>query len=54
LENKKTLSKKTRIIISASALLVGAGFIVLGIFQSEVLIVLNKAIKICMECIGLG
>lgn len=37
-------------------LLIGAGvvFIVLGIFRGEVAIVFTKAIRICLECIGIG
>lgn len=36
-------------------LLMGAGMMAVGIFiRNEHLMVLNKAIKICMECIGLG
>jgi hypothetical protein len=37
-------------------LLVGAGvvFIVLGVYRGEVAIVFTKAIRICLECIGIG
>ena len=33
---------------------VAAGMIGYGVYRGEVSIVLNKAINICMECIGLG
>lgn len=39
-----------RIVIAAAA----CGFIVYGAFRGEVEIVLNKAVNICLECIGLG
>lgn len=39
-----------RIMIAA----VACGFIVYGTFRGEVEIVLNKAVNICLECIGLG
>ncbi len=35
-------------------LALGAGFLVLGIFDGEVAIVLSRAANICLECIGIG
>jgi len=35
-------------------LLLAAGFLTLGITRGEVLEVFKKAVKICLECIGLG
>lgn len=29
-------------------------FIIIGVIQNEHLIVLEKAVKICLECIGIG
>lgn len=37
-----------------SLLLVAAAFIAIGISRGENTLVLQKAIRICMECIGLG
>lgn len=39
-----------RIAIAAAA----CAFIVYGVVRGEVEIVLNKAVNICLECIGLG
>lgn len=39
-----------RIIIAVAS----CGFIVYGTFRGEMEIVLNKAVNICLECIGLG
>ncbi|MDE5699043.1 MAG: hypothetical protein K2I96_16830 [Lachnospiraceae bacterium] len=39
-----------RIIIAVTA----CGFLVYGTARGEVEIVLNKAVNICLECIGLG
>ena len=35
-------------------IMVAIGMIVLGIAREEALMVIRKAINICMECIGLG
>ena len=35
-------------------LIVAAVFIVYGVSRDEVTLIFNKAIRICMECIGLG
>lgn len=34
--------------------LIGVLFIFIGVKREEVLTVFNKAVKICMECIGIG
>ena len=33
---------------------IGAVFLVLGILRGEAQVVLAKAIRICLECIGIG
>ncbi len=35
-------------------LALGAVLIVLGIYRGEVAVVLSRATKICLECIGIG
>lgn len=41
--------------LPALALLVlGAGLMAFGLFRGEGLVVLQKAIHICLECIGIG
>ena len=39
-----------RLILLATSL----GFIALGVSKRESVIVLQKAVKICLECIGIG
>ncbi|MGI5174208.1 hypothetical protein H0R92_11505 [Treponema sp. OMZ 840] len=41
-------------LAAACALVLGAAFIVFGIMRGEQRIVLQKAIRICLECIGIG
>ena len=49
-KNKKTLT----LIFKCTVLAVGVTFIVLGIFNGGMKDVLEKAVQICRECIGLG
>lgn len=46
--------KKSRILISVLALVLGLVLIVFGIFRGEAEGVFMKSIRICMECIGIG
>lgn len=48
----KTLLKKN--IPAILLLLLGAGLIVFGLSYGQATSVMNKAIRICMECIGIG
>ena len=41
-------------LLPGCLLLAGAVMIVLGIVRGEHQIVLDKAIRICLECIGIG
>lgn len=40
--------------ITVLFLVVGAVFLSLGIWREEYTVVMNKAINICLECIGIG
>lgn len=46
--------KKLPMIVPIFSLILGILFIILGAFRGEAIVVLNKAIRICMECIGIG
>ena len=48
------MRKFSRWFPAAALLVLAAGFIVLGVNRGEVLVVLRKAINICLECIGIG
>lgn len=43
-----------RFVLSVSVFLLAIVFICYGAARGEISIVLNKAVNICLECIGLG
>ncbi|RKI82091.1 thioredoxin [bacterium 0.1xD8-71] len=46
--------KKRLLFLRVAGLVIAVVFICFGGFRGEMNIVLNKAITICFECIGLG
>ena len=36
------------------ALLLGAGLLVIGVAHGEPGVILQKAIRVCLECVGIG
>ena len=46
--------KNKKNIITVALLVISVIFIVLGVIREEHLEVLGKAVKICLECIGIG
>ncbi len=50
----KGMEKRTRRLIAGAILVVAVMMIVYGMYRGEVSIVLNKAVNVCLECIGLG
>ena len=49
---RKQLSKKAA--AQVLLLLLGLAFLVCGVMRGEADTVLNKAIKLCLECVGIG
>ena len=48
------MSEKTRSLVACILVVVSALFTVVGIWRRENKTVENKAVNICMECIGIG
>jgi hypothetical protein len=43
-----------RRLIGTLVIVIAIAMVVLGVFRDEVTDVFNKAIRICLECIGIG
>lgn len=43
-----------RYVIPIALMVIGVGFIVVGIFDKEISAVLSKATALCRECVGIG
>ncbi|WP_193726009.1 CD1871A family CXXC motif-containing protein [Anaerosacchariphilus polymeriproducens] len=48
------MSKSLKRKIQTITCILSAAFIIYGINRGEMEVVLNKAVNICLECIGLG
>lgn len=46
--------RNTSNVITLPLLVLGIFFLAMGIYRDEVSIVLQKAINICLECVGIG
>lgn len=53
-KRSKMILQNNKKIIPLLLLGVGVIFIVMGINRGEVAIVFNKAVRVCLECIGIG
>ncbi|MCX4325726.1 MAG: CD1871A family CXXC motif-containing protein [Lachnospiraceae bacterium] len=48
------MESKRRNMERAVVLIIACAFIIYGITRNETAVVLNKAVNICLECIGIG
>lgn len=48
------MDRNKRRAVQIAALVLAVCMTACGIYRGETLIVLNKAVNICLECIGLG
>ena len=46
--------ERLRLLLFLTAFVLGAAFMLNGIFRGEVAVMLKKAVYICLECIGIG
>ena len=53
-ERSVRLFKTRKAIFQMILLVVGAAMVGFGAFRGEVDIVLGKAIRLCLECVGIG
>lgn len=54
MDNRKKSEYRKKWAVRAAMLVSAIGFIWFGADRGEVGVVLNKAINICFECIGIG
>ena len=48
------MTRTKRNILRISMFVLGAAFVAVGIFRNETAEVFDKAVRICLECIGIG
>lgn len=48
------MSRGVRIGLFSALIVIGAACLLIGIFSGQALAVLRKAIRVCLECIGIG
>lgn len=53
-KNVVQVTTKWKATVQISLLFMGAVFITYGVTRGEAGVVLSKAVKICLECVGIG
>ena len=48
------ISERTAFFVGIVILILGAAFMIFGIWRGVMAVVFEKAVNICMECIGIG
>ena len=53
-EGVMKLGHVKRTVVQAALLIAGVAMLCFGIWRGEAAVVLSKAIKLCLECVGIG
>ena len=53
-ERVMKLRNSTKAAVQAALLVVGIAMLCFGVWRGETATVLSKAIKLCLECVGIG
>lgn len=53
-EGVMKLGHVKKIVVQAALLIAGVVMLCFGIWRGEAAVVLSKAIKLCLECVGIG
>ena len=53
-EGVMKLGHVKRTVVQAALLIAGVVMLCFGIWRGEAAVVLSKAIKLCLECVGIG
>ena len=53
-EGVMKLGHVKKIAVQAALLIAGVAMLCFGIWRGEAAVVLSKAIKLCLECVGIG
>lgn len=54
MKKKQKGSRKYQRILKVALLMLSVAFIFIGIYRGEAAVLLQKAVLICLECIGVG
>lgn len=48
------MSREKRAAVQIVLLILGTAMVCFGIYRGETAIVLGKAVRVCLECVGIG
>ena len=54
MEGEIYLKCKTKAVVQTALLIAGTAMLIYGAYHGEAATVLSKAIKLCLECVGIG
>ena len=54
MERVRNMSHRKKAAAQTALLIVGAAMLCFGVWRGEAAMVLSKAVKLCLECVGIG